>query len=232
MKPFLERFWDSIEKTPSCWIWKRKYKRYARSLHNERGEMEPARRIALRIHGLAIAGNGEWIATNCGNKDCVRPEHLKVVKHGNPSSLSEKFWPYVDKTDGCWIWKGTISRGRGLIQQNFPRKSHKAHRVSWILHNGAIPDGLLVCHKCDNGLCVNPKHLFLGTTQDNIADKVKKGRQYRGNRHHNAKLTFEKAQEIRKLFSEGRTRREMCLMYSVSPATIASVVFGELWLSS
>ena len=104
-------------------------------------------------------------------------------------NLSEKyinsFWSKVEKLsdDQCWKWKGYKNRqgyGRMGIA---PSQCVNAHRVSWTIHNGAIPEGMFVCHKCDNPECSNPKHLFLGTRQDNINDMMvkKRSRHFKNN---------------------------------------------------
>lgn len=89
------------------------------------------------------------------------------------------FWKRVQKSDdgsdGCWVWIGNRRPdGYGLFY--LFGKQLRAHRVSWEMHNGPIPEGVFVCHRCDNPSCVRPSHLFLGTIQDNNADRVQKGR--------------------------------------------------------
>lgn len=103
--------------------------------------------------------------------------------------LKERFWGKVNK-DGpapshcpelgpCWIWTGIITIwGYGRIKSG--GKMHAAHRVAWVLAYGDIPDGLFVCHKCDNPACVRPEHLFVGTVLDNTRDREAKGRGFFG----------------------------------------------------
>lgn len=97
------------------------------------------------------------------------------AKHG---TLAERLWRRVLKTETCWLWQGATSRsGHGTIGEGM-QFGHvlTTHRVSWELHNGPIPEGMQVLHKCDVPNCVNPAHLWLGTAADNQRDKIAKGR--------------------------------------------------------
>ncbi len=93
--------------------------------------------------------------------------------------VAERFWPKVDRRgpDECWEWKAARqAEGYGKMFTTNRCRPERAHRVSWVLHHGPIPDGMFVLHRCDNPPCVNPAHLFLGTNLDNIEDMGRKGR--------------------------------------------------------
>ena len=95
------------------------------------------------------------------------------------------FWAHVQKTDGCWTWTGAKHPfGHGLF--TWEGRGQYTHRISWQIHFGEIPEGMYVCHSCDNPPCVNPAHLWLGTCADNLRDMVAKGRHGRPN----AKLKY------------------------------------------
>jgi hypothetical protein len=89
-------------------------------------------------------------------------------------STRNEFWSKVKKTATCWNWKGSTNYTYGLFI--IKRKLFFAHRFVWLITNGPIPEAMLVCHTCDNTLCVRPNHLFLGTQADNMRDCKEKGR--------------------------------------------------------
>jgi hypothetical protein len=110
----------------------------------------------------------------------------------NPANLTrttkqksiERFWSNVEKSAECWRWMGLKDKdGYGRHRPGTGTAYMKAHRFSWLIHEGEIPPKLSVLHRCDKPDCVRPDHLFLGTHQDNMDDMVRKGRQARGERH-------------------------------------------------
>ena len=132
--------------------------------------------------------------------------------------LSERFFSKIAKRDsGCWEWIGNVNKGTGygvidMRDRNKKGKTVRAHRVSWEIHNGEIPTGLFVCHKCDNRICTNPDHLFLGTNLDNMQDARNKGRTLKGERQHQSKLNTAEVLRIRELYKEGNSARSIWLM--------------------
>lgn len=144
-----------------------------------------------------------------------------------------RFWSKVAKSDGCWLWTGLRhDRGDyGLIHISHPRKhKYRAHRFSYELANGPIPEGLCVCHRCDNPPCVRPDHLFLGTNAENHADSAAKGRAYRprGELCGKAKLTAPQVREMRSL--QGRlSHGEIARRFGVHRATVRGILYGLRW---
>ena len=142
----------------------------------------------------------------------------------------ERFWSKVQKTDECWIW--TASRkfdGYGRFW--YHGREILAHRFSWKLHNGIIPEGLNVLHKCDNPPCVRPNHLLLGTQYDNIQDKLLKGRYepLRGVKHGRSKINEASVEYIRKAYKKGSLQKELALMFNLSQQHISAIINEVYW---
>lgn len=147
--------------------------------------------------------------------------------------LEDRYWEKVIKhgPNECWEWTGAKNKkGYGLIGRGGRGDGNeRAHRVSWMIHYGPIPEGMFVCHKCDNPECSNPHHLFLGTVQDNNADMVRKGRHVNGECSY-SKLTKAEVVEIRKRYQSGKASQyKLADEYNVSRSLIGMIVNGERW---
>lgn len=159
-------------------------------------------------------------------------------------SLFDRFWEKVDVRgdDECWLWKGARGSGAGygaIVVRG--SRLEKAHRVAWMLANASeVPDDMWVLHRCDNNLCVNPSHLFVGTRQDNVDDMMRKRRHgshrgrvsfARGEQHGQAKLTSADVRVIRRRLAEGgSTQQEIATDYRVSRGLIGMIGRREIWL--
>lgn len=150
-----------------------------------------------------------------------------------PPSVSERFWTKVDKKgeNDCWNWFGAKNRkGYGQIKSDGVLKI--AHRLSYEMHVGVIPDGHFVCHTCDNPSCVNPAHLFTGTAADNNADRDAKGRSHthRGDDHPSAILTYDDVRLIREEYALGRVSQVVLAdKFGVSNSAIHLIVKRKVW---
>ena len=160
-----------------------------------------------------------------------------------------RFWSKVDKSggeDACWNWCAKVDRdGYGRFWAD--RKQRGAHRYSYMLVHKSIPVGMFVCHHCDNTSCVNPRHLFLGTAQDNRNDMMMKGRDrsasgdahgsrthpeliVRGERCGSAKLSELDVVKIRKMLGNGNTKACIARKFRVSRACIRKISDGRTWV--
>lgn len=148
------------------------------------------------------------------------------------SPIEERLWGRIDKTatSGCWLYLGNRSdKGHGVVRHR--DKMRGAHRVAWELVNGPIPDGMCVCHHCDNPPCVNPAHLFLGTLADNNRDRATKGRSadMRGERSHRARLTTAQAQDIRRRRLAGETITALAREFNIHHGTVSRIAKAQTW---
>lgn len=143
--------------------------------------------------------------------------------------LADRFWAKVDRRgeDECWPWTaGVDAYGYGAIGAGGRGAGTlKAHRVSWEIHNGPIPDSMMVCHRCDYRRCCNPKHFFLGTNADNQEDKKVKGVQ-RGFGNSAAVLTEQHVLEIRASTADAE---KLALDYGVTAKHIKAIRAKRVW---
>lgn len=136
-----------------------------------------------------------------------------------------------EPNSGCWLWIGSTESSFGYGKFRLEGKSINAHRASWILHFGAIPDGLFVCHKCDNPSCVNPYHLFLGDSDANNKDRAAKGRTAVrvGEANNKTKLNSETVLRMRELFQFGVNISDVARYFSCDVRTVFDVCKRKTW---
>lgn len=141
------------------------------------------------------------------------------------------FWSKVQKAEGCWLWTGSRNKDYGQLARPINGVT-SAHRLSWMIHFGAIPQGICVCHHCDNPPCVRPDHLFLGTKADNNRDMVEKQRSRAvcGERHPCAKLRIVDVLEMRKLHENEKVGcRKLAKRFGVSLTTVKEIFRRKIW---
>lgn len=164
-----------------------------------------------------------------------------------PSRLAARFWCKVEKTAGCWVWIGAISRRHGYGKISVGLHPERSNRVAWTLASGEpIPDGLFVCHTCDVRRCVRNDdhgvyivdgvayerrgHLFLAPLPINALDMAEKGRSLRGERNGQAKLTPVEVLEIRRRHAAGGINQaQLGREYGVSRRTVGMLLSGDRW---
>lgn len=176
-----------------------------------------------------------------GNRFCKR--HYERWRRGSnineksqyEKTLEERFWEKVDKRsrNECWIWLGSKNNhGYGTIY--YGKRMRLAHRYAWEMSNGKVTDPkMCVCHKCDNPICVNTHHLFLGTMRDNSRDMVRKGRnkfvRMTGEKNGSAKLTEGDVLVIRGLAKEGLAKHKIAVFLSIPYPTVKGIVARRCW---
>lgn len=145
---------------------------------------------------------------------------------------------------GCWEWTGATDNRYGLVQ--FQKKKYKAHRFAFECLVGPIPDGKVVCHRCDNPPCCNPEHLFVGTQSENLKDAASKGRNAMqlyphlstlrahwqpaksGEEHHNATIKDAQIAEIFRMKASGASCRAIAAVFGVHNTTISKILRGKV----
>ncbi|HXI17769.1 MAG TPA: HNH endonuclease [Chloroflexota bacterium] len=171
-----------------------------------------------------LVGRGKYCTEACSRAARVGQKQSPGARKTGPKTtpLQERFWRHVDKSGKCWLWTAATNRGYGAFGLS-PTRMMPAHRYSWELHNGPIPAGVLVCHKCDVRACVNPAHLFLGSHLDNTTDMVVKERV-------NSTLTTAQVGAIRARHAAGGvSQRTLAQEYGVGRSTLSSVINRLTW---
>jgi len=174
-----------------------------------------AKRVPIRSDKIRDAAKGE---------ECMIDDDILLER------LLDKAIP--EPNSGCWIWTGRDNqKGYGSIWNGI--RSEYAHRASYRLHKGDIPEGMVVCHACDVPSCINPDHLWLGTTQDNVRDCVAKGRHVpadiSGKKNPKAKLNPEQVKEIQNIPQRYGVDIALARKFGVSKGAISHIRSGRTW---
>ena len=187
------------------------------------------------IHERYIAGESTASIYKSGGP-CPEALRLRLIGlglsvrpvGGQPAPLVGRFWGRVVRAEsGCWSWTGWANAfGYGGIYSHEKRGTVLAHRLSWTIHNGPIPGGMFVLHRCDNPPCTNPEHLWLGTRGDNIRDAAAKGRHQHGATHAHAKLSDEEVTAIR---VSAEPPAAVAPRYGISAANVLHIRKRETW---
>lgn len=163
----------------------------------------------------------------------------REAKAANTPPMPDRFWLKVDVRgpEECWEWKAayrnaTHTHKYGAFWMN--GRHHPANKIAWEIANGPMPEGMFACHSCDNPGCCNPRHIFPGTTQENTADKMSKGRHPQGEAVHNARLKKQDIIEIRARKPVGRKapiglRDEIASKYGITKHYVTEIWAGKSW---
>jgi hypothetical protein len=188
--------------------------------------------VAVYEHFVGPIPYNYRVVQSCGNRLCLNFEHMSLVTHGT-TMLQDPARVLLENTrrvaSGCLEWTGSLDdHGYGLLAL---MGETRAHRVSYRLHNGDIPEGMLVCHKCDNPPCCDPAHLFHGTYLDNARDCSSKGRwnDRRGEKNGKAILTTDQVLDIREKLAAGLSQLTLARIYQVKPPVIYKIAHRISW---
>lgn len=219
------KFWKGIDlQETGCWVWKTKSGSSSIWVSSEKRSYSLTEMVLALFRLKKTVAN---ISRTCGNGKCYNPQHFDI-------DYESRFWSQVEigGPDDCWPWIGAAESRDGRGRWWYPgRQTVFAYQAAYLMKVGGIPTGLCVCHKCDNPTCVNPAHLFLGTTAENTLDAVAKQRHSFGDDHYCRKLSSSDIPRIRALLADGWNDSEISRSYGVDPATIRGIRIGKTWKS-
>jgi len=234
--PDEERFWEMVDRRgdDECWPWLRKItkSRGTGAIRLSDGRTVQAFKYVTELE-TGVKSVHDVFYNVCGDNSCCNPKHWKFgLRDG-----TALFWSQVKKTDddSCWEWEGVVNeQGYGRFWND--GKHYMAHRFAWEAVNGPIPEGMNCLHKCDNPTCVRVEkgessHIFIGTQQDNVDDKMAKGRHrvnpLKGEDCSYSKLTEQDVVAIRS--ATGITQKALSDKYGVKQSTICNIIHRKIW---
>ena len=221
-----QRIFDMIEVVGSCWVWTGFY------------DNSPKIRISSKsvdvrwlLQEPHSGDKRRRLHKTCKNPLCVRPEHN--LPFYSDAADWHRFWENVEVLgdDDCWLWAGSMRPdkfcgGRARFRDH-TGKSHYAYR--WLLGLSDYDGESVVMHKCDDGMCVNPSHLTIGTQQQNVDDMLSKWRHMHGERHTGAVLRDEDVRHIRERWRSGERQKHIAEDMGLDKVTVWAVVHEKTW---
>lgn len=240
-----KRFWSKIDiqKSKDCWNWLASLRGGVGSIRIQ-GKHIPASRLAYFL-GTGIDPGELCVSHTCKNSLCCNPAHLQLKSHIKSNTREYtplpnfttgdvgRFWSKVDiqKLRDCWNWLACIRAGYGRFRiQNC---LFNANRVAYYLDTGIDPKFLRVCHTCDNPLCCNPQHLWVGSDVDNAGDRDEKNRlivpRLPGSLNPAAKFTETQVKQIRQQVKNGQRISTLAHHYGVADSTIYNIINRKTW---
>lgn len=226
-----------------CWLWSGPISNTGEGRVSIMGQRHLAHRAAWSAFVGDLPPHPLGVGRKCRVAACVNPDHLYAASISDSAARKRASGGvageidrllrrvYVGGADECWPWRFTVNNYRFPYgSYRFSGQTQKAHRVSWQLHYGPIPNGMSVCHKCDNPPCINPAHLFLGTHAENMADMASKGRAGapRGEASKCAKLTADQVLSAKRDLATD-TVSEVARRFGVAHSTMRRIKTGEGW---
>lgn len=239
-------FWNSVEKQSNgCWLWKDPvgvsgYGQKTGSVDGIVWSAKPHIMTWEEVHGPVPVGHQLRRRKTC-SRACVNPAHfalkrLRVTQKYVPATFDEEtrvqFMAQVEKTETCWLWKGSIfaDTGYGLFRKFGWKEPIGAHRASAMMFIGKIPKGRTVLHVvCDNPPCVNPAHLRIGTQRANIRDASAKNRMSHGADHHRAKVTDSIVRQMREMREAGEMVTAIAEKFGLRKAQASAIINRKAW---
>ncbi len=220
-----------------CIEWKGNIRKDGRGYTHKNKKMIDCHKYIYEEH-FGEVEKGLCVRRKCKNIKCVNLEHLFLQPKCIPVKdrlLNNTIIP--ENKNLCWVWNGSKDKdGYGYIDGLREFKERRAHRISYILHKGEFDRTLVICHSCDNPSCINPSHLWVGTTKDNNQDAfIKKRRKpqkppiFYGKDNNKTKLTENQVLEIRDLYKNGMGYSGLAKIYPVSSVTIRAIILRKIW---
>jgi hypothetical protein len=200
-----------------------------RGIINYQGKNYRARALAWNLtYPNNPVPKGVFIRQSCGSKDCINPKHLSLESRWCPQGKGLEFIQDAIRanTEDCIRWPYVHSGGYGRIKHK--RRQWATHVLAWMLANGkSVPPGICVCHRCDVRDCINPKHLFIGTGEDNRRDMINKRRHVFGEKHPSAKLTADQVLTIRD--STNLNTVQASKEFGITKSSVSKIRLRKTW---